>query len=402
MAEHRRNPEAATTSAGHLLEIIRLGRAHSRSELSRLTGMSRTAVVSRVAALTEAGLVTDVDQLESTGGRPASGLAFHSSAGVVLAAAIGRSRAQVAVMDLDGAERTSRSLDLTEGAGPDVVMPLVADALAELTDGIHAPIYGIGVSLPGTVDPERGTSESSPVMRGWDGVELGPYLAALGPDVPLFLGNDAHVLALSERLGHAARFGDLVVVKASTGLGLGIMTEGRILRGHLGGAGDIGHTKVPGAEGRTCRCGDTGCLETVAAGWALVAELADTGTQVSHVRELVALAQAGDAEARRLLRQSGRQLGSLLSTAVNLLNPQAIILGGDMAAAFDVYAEGVRESIYGNVTALAARRLQVLPATHGDRAGLVGCAALALDHVLSPSAVDARLSRLGQGNDSAE
>ncbi len=93
-----------------------------------------------------------------------------------------------------------------------------------------------------------------------------------------------------------------------------------------------------------------------------------------------------------MLRESGRLLGEVLAVAINLLNPQAVVLGGDMAAAFDVLAAGVRESVYARASALATRELQFLPATYGDRAGLVGCAAMALDHVLSPAAVDASLA----------
>ena len=181
-------------------------------------------------------------------------------------------------------------------------------------------------------------------------------------------------------------------MKASTGLGLGIIAGGRVLSGHGGGAGEIGHTKVDAASGRPCRCGDTGCLETVAGGWALVGRLAESGRDVGHVRDLVGLALQGDAEARSLLRDSGRRLGEVLAVAINLLNPEAVVIGGDMAAAFDVYAAGVRESVYARASALATRDLQFRAATHGDRAGLVGCAALALDHVLSPPAVDARLA----------
>ncbi|THJ08386.1 ROK family protein, partial [Nocardioides sp.] len=119
----------------------------------------------------------------------------------------------------------------------------------------------------------------------------------------------------------------------------------------------------------------------------------DEGRDVDHVRALVAHALAGDAEAKQLLRESGRQVGELLAVAINLLNPQAVVLGGDMAAVYDVYAAGVREAVYARSSALATRELQFLPSTFGDRAGLVGCATLALDHVLSPSAIDARLTQ---------
>ena len=379
-------------TAGEVLELLRTGRATTRSDLRRVTGMSRTAVVARVSALAEAGLIALGEELASTGGRPPGSLVFNASAGVVLAAAVGRSRSQVAIADLHGVELGASSLDHEEGAGPDAVMPQVADQLAGLLEqrGAGTPVFGIGLSLPGTIDPVRGICVDSPVMAHWEGVDLAPYLADVAP-APLFVGNDADVLARSEGLGHARDLEDLLVLKASTGLGLGIITGGRVVTGHLGGAGEIGHSKVEAAHGRPCRCGDHGCLETVAGGWALVASSREGGRPVTHIRELVAQATAGDPGAKALLRESGRALGEVLSIAINLLNPAAVVVGGDMAAAFDVYTAGIRESVYARSSALATRDLQFLPSTFGDRAGLVGCAAMALDHVLSPAAVDRRL-----------
>lgn len=384
-----------TSTAGDFLDLVRMGAAESRSDLRRLTGLSRTAVSSRIAALAGAGLVVLGDELASTGGRPAAGVMLNAGAGVVLAAAVGRSRSQVAVFDLGGSELAASSLDHDDGTGPDAVMPRAVERLSELYASLTGagPAFGIGISLPGTVDPARGVSIDSPVMRGWDEVALGPYFAQAPAfaGAPIFVGNDADVLARSERMGHALDYTDLLVVKASTGLGLGIIAEGRVISGHRGAAGEIGHTKVDEASGLPCRCGDNGCLETVAGGWALVARLAEAGHPVGHVRDLVARAVAGDAEAKQLLRESGRRLGDVLAVAINLLNPQAVVIGGDMAAAFDVYAAGVRESVYARASALATSDLQILPATFGDRAGVVGCAAMALDQVLRPSAIDALL-----------
>lgn len=395
MAEQARTPgvPSASAGAGDLLALLRSGAAATRSDLRRITGLSRSAVVNRVNALADSGLVLLGAELAATGGRPAGSLVFNARAGVVAAIAVGRSRAQVGVFDLGGDELAEASVDHEVGARPDDVMPPVAGALRDLLAGLDgAEVFGVGLSLPGTVDPGRGVSIDSKVMVGWDGVPLGPYLAEI-TRAPFFVGNDADVLARSERLGHAATYADLVVVKASTGLGLGIVADGRVVSGHLGGAGEIGHTKLAAADGRRCRCGDVGCLETLAAGWALVERLQEEGRPVGHVRDLVALALSGDPEAKGMLRESGRQLGELLAVAINLLNPQAVVLGGDMAAAFDTYAAGVRESVYARASALATRELQFLPSTYGDRAGLVGCAAMALEQVLSPAAVDARLER---------
>ncbi len=386
---------AAPATAGELLDLVRSGRAETRSQLRALTGLSRTAVTARVNALTSAGLLMIGEELASTGGRPPGGLVFNKDAGVVLAVAIGRSRSQLAVLDLDGQELAADSRDHEVGVGPDDLLPGVAGRLRGLIDravpaGASRPVLGIGLSLPGTLDPVRRTSIGSPVMSGWDGVELAPYFAGV-TDAPLFVANDADVLARSELLGGAGGLEDVLVVKASTGLGLGIVADGRVLSGHAGAAGEIGHTIVDAAGDQPCRCGATGCLETIAAGWALVARMAEAGQPVDHVRDLVALALQGDSFARGLLRDSGRELGEVLAVAINLLNPAAVVIGGDMAAAFDFYVAGVRETVYRRSAPLATRDLQFLPATHGDRAGVVGCGALALDHVLAPVAVDARL-----------
>jgi predicted NBD/HSP70 family sugar kinase len=381
---------AAPATAGELLELVRTGRASTRSQLRALTGLSRTAVTARVTSLTSAGLLVLGEELASTGGRPPGALVFNNNAGVVLAVAVGRSRSQLAVLDLDGQELDSDSRDHEVGVGPQDLMPQIVARLRTLLEGVELPVLGIGLSLPGTLDPVRGLSIGSPVMSGWDGVALAPYFADLA-QAPLFVANDADVLARSELLA-GSRLEEALVVKASTGLGLGIVAHGRVLSGHLGSAGEIGHTKVDAAGGLSCRCGASGCLETIAGGWALVARMAEAGRPVDHIRDLVALALQGDSAARGLLRDSGRELGEVLAVAINLLNPAAVVIGGDMAAAFDFYVAGVRESVYRRAAPLATRDLRFLPATHGDRAGVVGCAALALDHVLSPVAVDARLA----------
>ena len=394
---------AAPATAGELLELVRTGRAATRAELRALTGLSRTAVTARVGTLTAAGLLVHGEELASTGGRPPGALHFNRDAGVVLAVAIGRSRSQLAVLDLEGHELASDSRDHESGIDPDKLLPDVVDRLrgllGELAEAAR-PVLGIGLSLPGTVDPERGVSVGSPVMAGWDGVELAPWFEGL-TGAPVFVANDADVLARSELLGGAGALHDALVVKASTGLGLGIVADGHVLSGHLGAAGEIGHTVVDVTDGLPCRCGATGCLETVAGGWALVARMAELRAtqgpeavqpEVEHVRDLVALALQGDPAARGLLRDSGRALGEVLAVAINLLNPAAVVIGGDMAAAFDFYVAGVRESVYRRAAPIATRDLRFLPATHGDRAGVVGCGALALDHVLAPGAVDARLA----------
>ncbi len=387
-----RSPKAAVT-AGEVFGLIRDGSVTTRAEIGRITGLSRTAVAARVSALQAVGLVLERTEAPSTPGRPPAGLVFNVDAGVVLAAAIGRSRTQLGVCNLAGKLLAMADVDQEIGVGPQELMPDIAKRLEVLLDesGRHRDeIRGVGLSIPGTADTTRGCSLDSPTMSGWDGVPLPPYLLDL-TKAPARLDNDANVIVLSERRGQRDRFDDMLLIKASTGLGAGIVAGGVLQRGALGGAGEFGHTKIPAAAGIACRCGDTGCLEAIAGGWALVRALQQQGRAVGHIRDVVDLAVGGDSEARRLIRESGRHIGEILAGAVNLLNPEALVIAGDMAKAYDILVAGLRETVYGNATALATRELQILPSTHGDQSGVIGSAAMILDHVLSAGAIDAAL-----------
>jgi predicted NBD/HSP70 family sugar kinase len=380
----------APATAGELFVLIRDGVATTRSELRRLTGLSRTAVAARVSALSSRGLVVEREEGPSTGGRPPTLLKFNSDAGVVLSAAIGRSRTRLAVCNLAGDILAISDLDQEVGLGPDDLMPDVVKRLEALLgeSGRDAgTVHGVGLSLPGTVDQQRACSLDSPVMSGWDGVPLKPYFRDLTA-APILVDNDANVIALAERGGGRRGVDDLLLLKLSTGLGAGIISGGVLQRGAVGAAGEFGHNKTPAAAGLPCRCGDTGCLEAIAGGWALVRALQQQGKAVGHIRDVVDLANRGEPEARGLIRMSGRHVGEVIAGAVNLLNPAIVVIDGDMARAYDILVAGLREALYGNATALSTRVLQVVPTTYGDRSGVIGGATLILDRILSAGAID--------------
>lgn len=375
-------------TVGDVFTLIRERRAATRTEIGRLTGLSRTAVASRITALTATGLVTEREQAPSTGGRPASLLSFNAASGVVLSVAIGISRTRLAVCNLAGEVQAIADIDQEVALGPDDLMPDVVKRLdVLLQDYPNVPVYGVGLSLPGTVDRDRGCSRDSAILPGWDGVDLRPYFDELQhlSGVPVVLDNDANTIAVVERQGHD----DVVVIKASSGLGAGIVAGGVLQRGAVQAAGEFGHNKIAAAQGVSCRCGDTGCLEAIAGGWAIVRALQQQGRSVRHLRDVVELAHGGDPEARRMIRDSGRHVGEVLASAVNLLNPAIVVVAGDMAGAYEIFVAGLRETLYGNATAQATRSLEVMSATHGSRSGTVGGAIMVLDEVLSARAVDA-------------
>ena len=396
------------TSAGDVFALIRELRNTTRAELSQLTGLSRTAVASRVAALLELGLVAECEQAASTGGRPATMLTFDADAGVIVSVAIGISRTRMAICNLAGELIAGSDIDQEVALGPDDLMPDVVKRLdVLLEDHRDVPVYGVGLSLPGPVDRERGCSRDSPILRGWDGVALRPYFEelralALGQErsdsgngsrrVPMLFDNDANAIALSERGGDLSRHDDLLVLKASTGLGAGIIAGGVLLRGAWQAAGEFGHNKTAAAHPLPCRCGDAGCLEAIAGGWAVVHALQQQGYSVRHMRDVVELAHAGDPQARRMIRDSGRHIGEVIASAVNLLNPKVLVIAGDFAGAYEIFVAGLRETLYGNATAMSTRELEVVSAAHGAHSAVAGTATMVLDEVLSPRAVDALLA----------
>ncbi len=384
---------ANPATAGRVLRLVREGTATTRSEIGQLTGLSRTAVAARLSALMDSGLVIESEDANIGVGRPPTKLAFNARAGVVLAAAIGRSRTQLAACDLVGNVLAGQDFDQEIGLGPDDLMPKVVRGLRAAlrrADREASAVRGIGVSIPGTVDAQCRCSYESPIMAGWHGVPLADYFDAL-TDAPVYLDNDTNLIALAERSGHLLRYRDALIVKASTGFGAGIVASGVLQHGALGAAGEIGHVKYAPARRLRCRCGDVGCLEAIAGGWALVRNMQQRGHDVGHARDVARLALAGNAVARQEIRDSGRHFGTVLAAAVTLLNPAVIVVGGDLAPAYDMFVAGLRETLYRDASAIATRDLQILSATYGEHTGVRGCAMLTLDRVLADDAVDTAL-----------
>lgn len=389
-----RSKAAAPASSGHVLELVRSGEAATRTEIGRATGLSRPAVALRVTELLRHGLVTEDRAAPSGGGRPPARLEFNAAGGVVLAAALGVSHSQAAVCDLSGRllARGSGSPEIEHG--PHAALPWLLETWQRLLEECGrgtGDVRGSGIGVPGTVEFATGRAETPPVLADWGGVEIAPLVAERFP-APVLLDNDVNVMALGEHRAVHPGVGDLVFVKVSTGIGAGVVAGGELLRGSLGAAGEIGHIPVRDGGGTPCRCGNTDCLEAVAAGPALLARMAAQDRRVAGVAELAELAYEGDPDAVRLVRQAGRRLGEVLAGVVNLLNPEVIVLGGLLGRAHDHLVAGVREVVFQRSIPLATRQLRVVGNRSGEEAGLHGAATMVLERVLSPDAVNAGIA----------
>jgi predicted NBD/HSP70 family sugar kinase len=327
-------------------------------------------------------------------------LSLDGSGGVVLAADLGAAHATIAICDLAGRPLAETVHDLRIADGPEPVLRWMEQRWREMLDatGVRSDrILGLGVSVPGPVDVGTGRIvHHTSVMPGWQDYPFRDHLERQF-DAVCVVDNDANAMAFGEYHTEWSASSPLLFVKVATGIGAGMVVDGHLMRGADSGEGDIGHVRITSADdGPLCVCGARGCLAASASGRALARVLREQGVDVSDSRAVVQLALTGHAEATRLVREAGLMIGDVLATAVSLLNPRILALGGDLVLVQDHFLGAVRERLYQRTQPQAARRLQVVASSLGDRAGVVGAARLAIEAVLSPEAVDRALARLPQ------
>jgi predicted NBD/HSP70 family sugar kinase len=385
-----------SSGAGVLLHLLRDRAPRTRSELAELTGLGRSAVAQRVDALLAQALLEPVGEATSTGGRPPARFAFNPRARVVLAADVGATHVRLALTDLASVVLDEATIDIDIAAGPDVVLGWIVEqgrSLLAANGRRVVELAGVGIGLPGPVEFATGRPVNPPIMPGWHDFDVVAYMTAAFECV-VVVDNDVNVMALGERAVAYPDVEHLLFVKVATGIGSGIVIDGTVRRGAQGAAGDLGHIQVPHDETARCRCGNVGCLEAVASGAAIAAELTALGEPASSSREVADLVRAGSVRADRLVREAGRTIGEVLASAVSLLNPSVIVIGGSLALAGESLLAGVREVVYRRSLPLATANLQIVGAQAGDRAGVIGASVLVCDRVLAPDAVDGYLSTM--------
>jgi predicted NBD/HSP70 family sugar kinase len=384
------------------LRVIRALREEgqiSRAEIARRTGLSRSTVSSLVADLQADGLVVERPEPGSAygaqGGRPPILLSFDASAGAALGVDFGHSHLRVAVSDLAStilAERT-RALDTDHDAqeGLDMATELVVETLADA--GVaRETVIGAGMGLPGPIDQGHGTVGSSAILPGWIGMTAAAELQRR-LEIPVIVDNDANLGALAEAAFGAGRdAGDLVYLKVSSGIGAGLILNGRLYRGSSGLAGELGHVLVD-PDGIVCRCGNRGCLETVAATGAVVDCLRDTLGDDLTIADVLEAASTGDAACRRAVADAGRALGQVVAMLLNLLNPEMVVIGGHLAAAGDLLLDGMRESLARAALPETSRGAQLVAGVLGERAHVLGALALVVSE--ADRALPTRLALAG-------
>jgi glucokinase len=390
MLDISRGTTLGSSGASELFQLLRDGRPRTRAELATLTGLARSTIASRVDYLMALGLVTPVDDAISTGGRPSSQFALNPGVRVVLAADLGATHATVAVSDLSGAILAQHRENIPIDRGPDEVLSWLADTGRDLVGSVgrdEDDLIAIGIGLPGPVQHSTGRPTNPPIMPGWDGFDV-PGWMQQHVQVPVLVDNDVNIMALGEQAYAWPQQEHFMFVKVATGIGCGVISGGLLQRGAQGIAGDIGHVQIPRGAGIPCHCGNRGCLEALASGPAIAAELRRGGMDVQTGQQVVDLVRRGNIEAIQAVRQAGRDIGEVLSACVSLINPSVIAIGGSMAQAGEHLLAGVREVVYTRSMPLATEHLQIAQSRAAENAGVIGASMLAIHHALSPEAID--------------
>jgi predicted NBD/HSP70 family sugar kinase len=367
-----------------LAAIARAG-ATTRAELSRLTGLSRSAVGDCVTDLLSDGLIVERTSEGTAGGRGRRATTLHlrPAPGVVLGIDLGHMHVSAAAATRDGEVLAERTAALDVDHRPEQALDLAARLAHEtLTAGDVTldDVAAVAAGIPGPLDMREHTVRANTILTEWVGIDPAAELTARLAR-PVFVGNDADMGAIGEyRFGSARGLDNLLYVKVSHGIGAGIVIGGTIYHGSTGIAGEIGHIQVIGAT-ELCRCGSRGCLETLVSVGIVrrhLAHVLTTSAAPLTEADVPPLADLADnSAASRVIADAGRTVGRVVADLVTCLNPAAVIVGGELGAAGAPFIGGIRESIDRHAQPASAHAAEVRGARLGARAELLGTVAVA-------------------------
>src|SRR5690349_22910255 len=378
---HRANLE-------RVVRAVRMAGSLTQAEIARSTGLSAATVSNIVRELKDGGTVEVTPT--SAGGRRARSVSLSGDAGIVVGVDFGHSHLRVAIGNLAhqvlAEESEPLDVDASWVQGFDRAEELV-NRLIAATGVDRSKIAGVGLGVPGPIDVESGTVGASASLPGWVGTRPAEEMRGrLG--VPVHVDNDANLGALGEMVWGSGRgVRDLAYIKVASGVGAGLVIDGRIYRGPGGTAGEIGHITLD-ESGPVCRCGNRGCLETFTAARYVLDLLRGSHGPGLTLARMVQLGREGDPGCRRVIADVGRHIGMGVASLANLLNPSRVVLGGDLAEAGELVLAPIRESVARYAIPSAARRLSVVAGGLGARAEVLGALALALSEVGDSTLLD--------------
>lgn len=319
----------------------------TRAEIGRRTDLSPAAVTKAVRPLMAAGyLVEGVDEeARPSLGRPANLVRVDAGRALFIGVKVTGDEIIAVLTDLCCRIRVARHVRIT-ARDPGAVLASTAALVQELlteADGFGVRVSGMGVAVSGDVDRTAGVVRYSPFLD-WRDVPLAELTQAV-TGLPVTVDNDVRALTVAEQwFGAGVGVPDFALVTVGAGIGCGLVVHGKVVSGAHGVAGEIGHLSID-PQGPPCHCGNTGCVEAIAGDAAIIRQVGEvTGLPVTDSAQALELAHRGDPGAREVYARAGEAIGRAIGAVVNVLGPQRVIISGEGLAAYDLFAEQIRDT----------------------------------------------------------
>jgi predicted NBD/HSP70 family sugar kinase len=396
------SPQAASATSirehnlSLVLNLIHRNGSISRSDIIHETDLSATTVSALVNVLMQSGFIRQGAEGASSGGRRPIMLEFNYKSRRVIGIDMGASHITVLAMDLHGEveARESRKFDVINHPQDalEVIVRMVHQVMT--TTGLRSKSFmGIGMTVPAPLTGENLDQMVTYYMPAWDGISPADELRHK-IDIPVYVENDANAAAVGEKWwGSGKNYEDMAYIKLGIGVGSGIVLNNQVYRGNNGTAGEIGHTTLD-VNGRACRCGNTGCMESYVGGPGLIKDVVDGYQHLGKplpfaknfgVDDIVHAAMAGDPVCQGVIQNAGRYLGIAIANLLNLVNPGLVILGGDLVEANDLLLTAVRQSIEERAMPIKAQHAEIKLGLLGANAVAIGAGTLVIHNAFLPS-----------------
>lgn len=384
MAGQRRTPGSQTSlreaNRARIIDAVKKHGGLTQVELAGATGLSAATVSNIVKELTGSGVLHTTPTTRS--GRLAQHVTLAHALGLVVGVHVGQRHLRVALSDVAGTVVTETHMPLAKDHRADNELDRVAILLRDMLDSVDASageVLAMGIALPAPYDPSTGTIARLGMMRGWDGVRIAEVMERRIRR-PVFVDNSSNLAALAElRLGALRGRENAVYIEVGEGIGAGLVIGGRVVHGHNGTAGEFGHITV-NEFGPLCRCGNRGCLEAIAGARAIVESVGDERA-ATKLSDIVIGAMSGDDAFIRKIADTGRTVGMAAANLCNILDPERLVIGGELARAGELLLGPLRHAVERNVIGGVDRLPEVVAGQLGDRDSTLGAIAYAVDEL---------------------
>ncbi|KQO01770.1 MULTISPECIES: ROK family transcriptional regulator [unclassified Arthrobacter] len=361
-----------------VIAALMSGGPQTQAELSRQTGLSTATVSNIVKVMAATGIVSTAPTTSS--GRRALSVILNDNGQVAAGIDIGRRHLRVVLASPNYRVLQEASVALPLGHSAVDGLTAASDLLDSLLEngGIRRrALLGAGIGIPGPIDRRTGTVVQGAILPEWVGINIHETFSER-LRVPVFIDNDANLGALAQvTWGPHSAVDNLMFMKVGSGIGAGLVLNGSLYYGNVGVTGELGHTTI-NEQGVICRCGNRGCLETVASTSTMIELLGRGSNETVDTQRIIDWVLAGDTAALRVIDDAGVAIGRALAHMANLINPETIVIGGPLTGLGEILLEPVRRGLARHAVPIIGDTTNVCMSSLGDRAEALGAAAVVL------------------------